>query len=221
MQRRPWEGHGGRRAGEHEGEYGGSRGGTCGSQGEHGGRSTGVTGWEEHRRVTGWEEHGGVTGRGLMGRSSTEVTGSGRSTGDTAGRSLGGVMDPRSSARPPTHSHWSHRCPLRSHRGHLRTSPQPYQAPQPTLLATAAVSLKCWSGQVSRMHKPLVGWLPHPRGQGLRGCCRKPTATQPPLTLLGLEPARAPGPLHTHSLPPGLAQPPRPWSQVLSADVTS
>lgn len=76
---------------------------------------------------------------------------------------MGGVTDTWHSAWPPTHSHWSRRCPLRSHRGHLRTGPQPYRAPQPILLAAAAVSLTCWSGRVGRMHKPLVGWLPHPQ----------------------------------------------------------
>lgn len=48
-----------------------------------------------------------------------------------------------------------------------------------------------------------------------------PTAAQPPLALPRLEPSQAPGPLHTRSLLPRLAQPPRPRSQVLSADVTS
>ena len=48
-----------------------------------------------------------------------------------------------------------------------------------------------------------------------------PTAAQPPLTLPRLEPSHAPGPFHTRSLLPRLAQPPRPRSQVLSADAPS
>lgn len=173
------------------------------SRGVTGGRSRGVTG--------GWSTVGGsraggtggitVGGAGGHGREEWGVTGgrsvvggvTGRSTGVTGGRSAGrsrvagawGVTDPQRSACPPPHSHWSrrHQRLLRS-QGATRGRSTALPVPQPILLATAAVSPKRRSEQVSPMHRPPVGWLPHPLGQGLRGyrpgahCC--PASPRPP-----------------------------------------
>ena len=174
------------------------------SRGVTGGRSRGVTGgWSTvggsraggTGGITGgWSGGswaggvGGVTGRrSAVGGSQAGAQGS-RVGGARAGHGWqghGGVTDPQRSACPPPHSHWSrrHQRLLRS-QGATRGRSTALPVPQPILLATAAVSPKRRSEQVSPMHRPPVGWLPHPLGQGLRGyrpgahCC--PASPRPP-----------------------------------------
>ena len=119
-----------------------------------GGRSRGGHGQEERGRVTG-------------------VRGTGGS------RTLSAVP-----ARHPTPTGAAVTGARSGPKGPLEDGPWPYWAPQPILLATAAVSPKHRSEQVSPMHRPPVGWLLHPLGQGLRGygpgahCC--PASPHPP-----------------------------------------
>lgn len=117
---------------------------------------------------------------------------------------------------PPPHAHGScHRwCPLRS-QGATRGRSIAFLGPSACSPCHNRGLPKRQPGRVSPVHRPSVGWPPHPLRQGPRGYRPGAHCCQPPLALPGLQPSRAP------SLPPGMAQPPRPQSQILSADFST